>query len=162
MLVKRAVLLMAVLTITSALVATLAVGKASSVRKTYAVSGHGASAAISGKGIPGVPGSTQTSAGQIVGKPGGSGGIVTHVTFEANGASRGTTTVFLPLGSWGGPFTAKTTANADGSLTIVIKNKITFGTGRYRGATGKVTVTSHAATAAASVHTFTARGTITY
>jgi hypothetical protein len=162
MLVKRAVVLVAVVATTSTLVATLAVGKTSSIRKSYAVSGHGASAAIAGKGIPGVAGSTQTSAGRIAGKPGGSGAIITHITFDANGASHGTTTVFLPLGSWGGPFTAKATLNPDGSLTIVIKNKITRGTGIYRGATGNVTVTSKAPTVTAAVYTFTARGTIKY
>jgi hypothetical protein len=162
MLLKRAVLFMAVIAAVSVMVGASALGRSADPRKSHKVTGHGASAAIAGKGIPGVKGSTQKSAGEIKVKPGGTGGVLSKIVFDGGTASHGTTTVFLPLGSWGGPFTAKTTFNPDGSLTIVIHNKVTHGTGIYKGVTGNVTVVSHAATASATVHTFTVQGKIKY
>jgi hypothetical protein len=162
MLLKRAVLLIAVVAAISVTIGTAALGRSADPRTSHKVTGHGASAAIAGKGTPGVKGSTQRSAGEITVKPGGTGGVLSKIVFDGGTASHGTTTVFLPLGSWGGPFTAKTTFNPDGSLTIVIKNKVTHGTGIYRGATGHVTVISHAATVSATVHTFTFKGKIKY
>jgi hypothetical protein len=104
------------------------------------------------------PGQPAPMAGNLIGKPGGSGGIVAHLVHATFPGYTGKATFFEPLGSYTAKIT-KTKAVPGHATEAKEVMKITKGTGSYKGATGTVTLTLNGGCPSSP---FTVTGTIRY
>ncbi len=154
--------------LTAALVFTAAsIAQAAPTKTKHAFTITAISATVSSTGRVPSPGSSSIQAGTLRSSLFGNGAGVTKTSFATGSSSTtftfsGTTTFFTPNGSF------KATVSGTGSVapgpttTITSKGsaKITGGTGRYAGATGKYTLT--ATTQPNAPLNVTLKGTITY
>jgi hypothetical protein len=111
------------------------------------------------------PGNKQTTAGLVKGNPFGRGveSISDKVTNATSTAItfNGTITIYTAQGTLTGTVKFKITPAPNGSATGTGSGKITNGTGRYKGAHGKVNFTG-AQAANSSVFVSHATGTVSY
>jgi hypothetical protein len=119
-------------------------------------------------GVPSA-GSTATAAAVIQSNPGGSGAQATHLAFSGPTRAPGTfgftatATAFFPSGSYSLAVKGTLVVGSGSSLQFNAKGRITGGTGRYKHATGRVTLSGGAPSAAPGhVDKFRYTGTISY
>lgn len=90
-------------------------------------------------------GNNVSTSGIVSGGPIRSGAIVQHTVIVSSSGptlvNRVTFTIFATDGSLSGTGTSTRTRNPDGTTTVAGTRTVTHGTGRYRGAKGKLTVT---------------------
>ena|SRR5579884_1891934 len=104
------------------------------------------------------PGNPAPMAGNLIGKPGGSGAIVAHLVHATFPGYTGNATFFEPLGSYTAKITKTMTVPGHATEAQEVM-KVTKGTGRYKGATGMVTLTLNGGCPS---FPFTVTGSITY
>jgi len=152
----------------SAILALLAAAPVAAAKTTYQYTSAVMSAPVStANGYP-APGGTAVLAGALTTKPFGPGALVDRVTITGQRAPnvfalKGTELALFQAGSSRNTFTGTATVQADGSQKLVVKGRITpgTGTGRYKNATGSYTFTGTIA-AGSTVVTGSSRGTLTF
>jgi hypothetical protein len=117
-------------------------------------------AIVSSTGTVPQAGSNEVQAG-IVRSSLGRGAAIASFSFDGTPVARGTAQLFFARGSLISDVTSTATPQPDGSLAITGKGTVTRGTGRYRGARGRFTVTG-TQEAGSMIVVLTGRGTVRY